>query len=205
MKPVEVGQYVPPGEEAHRDAIHIAVLPVMCQEDLWPGGYLRFARNSSTEVLEADPDSKNAVGIVDPFLKEMIPAGTTFYMFMLPNTITGLRHHWTHPQVDVAPPVPTSKLGLTEAEQQRIAIAVAEQLTVGPQLQLLQNFAHEIDVSYDELMQGAKDYLDHDEYMSDGGKFEGTSVPNGFWDAYEAVTGEVVPKDKKDSFFSCSC
>ncbi|MFO0822607.1 MAG: hypothetical protein U0792_05710 [Gemmataceae bacterium] len=37
------------------------------------------------------------VGIVDPFLREAVRPGQRFWLFMYPNTVTTLRHEWTHP------------------------------------------------------------------------------------------------------------
>jgi hypothetical protein len=43
------------------------------------------------------------------------------------------------------------------------------------------------------------------EYWVDGGKFEGESLPEEFWDHYESVKGKKVPQAHRGSFFSCSC
>lgn len=61
-----------------RDAIHIAVIPMVATSILWPGQRL-------------------ANGIVDPFLVGRVVVGQWFYLFLYPNTITSLRHSWTHP------------------------------------------------------------------------------------------------------------
>lgn len=89
-------------------------------------------------------------------------------------------------------------------EQERTVAEVTDAL-MGKHKKWLEQFAHNIDISYDELMAGAKAYIDYDEYMVDGGKFEGVSVPAEFWEHYQAITTEVVPKNKQDGFFSCSC
>ena len=47
------------------------------------------------------------VGIVDPFLKEPVEPGERFYIFLFPNTVTGLRHVWTHPAFMTRPPALT--------------------------------------------------------------------------------------------------
>lgn len=57
-----------------------------------------------------------------------------------------------------------------------------------------------------ELIDGATAYLDHGEYMSNGGMFEGFSVPKEFWHHYRIVTGRKVEfNDMDQHFFSCSC
>jgi hypothetical protein len=145
------------------------------------------------------------LGIVDPFLdaggSNEINKGDRVYIYLKPGSINSLRHEWTHPLI--AEPV---KMAAINKSDEATAEAVYQQLVNGPAKQLLQNFAADIDISYEELMDAASDYHHHGNYLSDGGKFEGVSIPIGFWDAYQAVTGETVPKEEaQDNFFSCSC
>ena len=48
-------------------------------------------------------------------------------------------------------------------------------------------------------------YLKCGDYMCEGGRWEGVSLPDEFWPAYEIVTGKKVPDGNRGSFFSCSC
>ena len=64
------------------------------------------------------------------------------------------------------------------------------------------------DLSYAQLMEGARNYVENDEYLyhpDDYGRFEGESLSDEFWEHYEIVTGKRVPSNKQHSFFSCSC
>jgi hypothetical protein len=86
-----VGQLLT-GEE-RRDAIHFAIAPVIAAEHLSPGQDVGFIEPGKVGA------SKNNIGIVDPFLRtSMVNPGDRFYLFLYPNTITGLRHEWTHPE-----------------------------------------------------------------------------------------------------------
>ena len=185
---------------------------MIAHEEMWAGVKVMLVRGSTTHVRRADkerPDeAARIIGIVDPFFSNgkgsyndnQVDAGERFYVYLKPGSINSLRHEWTHPMLGEAP-----KMAVVTHDETMIAEAVYQQLVNGPHKQLLQDFANEIDVDLDELLQGAADYVAYGDYMSDGGKFEGTSVPPGFWEAYQAVTGKTVPTDKQDSFFSCSC
>ncbi len=79
-----------------RDAVHIAVAPVVAGQMLAPG--VRVRLDSTTKVaIHSIGNDPTCVGIVDPFLQNYVHEGQTFWLFLLPNTITGLRHMWSHP------------------------------------------------------------------------------------------------------------
>lgn len=78
-------------ESQQRDAIHIAVVPVVAGQNLLPGDHIHIS--SQGNAVLGHP----AIGIVDPYLTKKVLEGETFWMFLYPNTITSLRHDWTHP------------------------------------------------------------------------------------------------------------
>lgn len=99
---------------AQRDAIHIAIMPCVAYGHLVGGEKVcMVTRTTSTpnpgNLVErpspAFPDSK-IIGIVDPYLADgvMIKPGEAVWVLLLPNTITGLRHDWTHPDLDALTP-----------------------------------------------------------------------------------------------------
>lgn len=177
-------------ETAARDAIHLAVEPAIAGERLSPGEHVRLVQDGPKKVAIA---SGSGVGIVDPFLPMHVQPGQRFWLVVYPRTITSLRHVWEHPEFD---------------RKDDMELARAE----------LETYARAAEISVSELMAGAKEYLDHGEFMCDGSKWEGFSLPRGFWEVYERATGEKAiygnghwgnskgkPVDKDDSFFSCSC
>lgn len=86
--------------DAGRDAIHIAVAPVIAASVLAPGQHVGILEDG-----KASPDVKPTIGIVDPYLKKAVAPGQRFYLCLYPNTITSLRHHWVHPAFkEEAPP-----------------------------------------------------------------------------------------------------
>jgi hypothetical protein len=174
-------------ENEKRDAIHLAVEPVIAAHMMEPGAHVGLMPDGRASELV---DKK--VGIVDPFLDRDVVAGDRFWLVVYPRQITSLRHVWEHPDfpasVDVAP---APQYGASE--------------------QWIRDFADSVSLHYDVLMEGAADWVRSKEaggwggYLCFGGLLEGESVPDEFWNHYEAVTGQKVAEDHRGSFFTCSC
>lgn len=78
--------------EQHRDAVHVAVAPVVAAQDgLVPGRHIGIISGDTAGVVD------NPIGIVDPFLACSPKKGERFWMYLYPGSITSLRHDWTHP------------------------------------------------------------------------------------------------------------
>ncbi len=172
-------------ESAGRDAIHIAVEPVIAVHTLRPGDHV--GRIDGGFGLCSNP-----IGIVDPFLKTYVTRGQRFWLFVYPRQITSLRHVWTHPEFPDAkvPEVKATTDNDPKAESRR----------------WIESYAASIPVFYDELIRNAEYHLeDSGYYWSQGSRFDGVYLDDEFWDHYQVVTGTVVPEDKRGSFFSCSC
>lgn len=84
-----------PETERQRDAIHVAIVPVIAEELLQPGQHVGLSRPFGLDnyVSSAAPH----IGIVDPYLTESVMAGDRFYLCLYPGTVTGMRHYWKHP------------------------------------------------------------------------------------------------------------
>lgn len=89
---MNIGKLIESKEE--KDAIHIAIAPVIAYCDLKPGEHIGFIKDDNKTVSNL---SGEKIGIVDPFLSDTVKRGQEFWMFLYPNTITSLRHNWTHP------------------------------------------------------------------------------------------------------------
>ena len=88
--------------EAYRDAVHVAVCPVVAAADLEPGQHVGLVGDSRELV----GPGREPIGIIDPFLREPVAAGRRCWLFLYPNTVTSLRHVWTHPAFVFVPPAP---------------------------------------------------------------------------------------------------
>lgn len=91
--------------EAFRDAVHVAVAPVEAGEDMMPGEHTGPVEHGSLVMGACRMGAyKYAIGVVDPFLKHMVRKGQRFWLFLYPNTVTSLRHAWTHPAFAIRVP-----------------------------------------------------------------------------------------------------
>lgn len=177
MTNLNIGQLII--EKQERDAIHVAVAPVVAKEKLFAGQDIGFVDDSFISAGAVKP----FVGIVDPFLKQPVFPGQEFWMFIYPNTITSLRHEWTHP---LFKPAETENL-------------------VSKSVDWVTEFAKSEYLTYEEILIAATNYLNSGDYLCDGGKWEGSSVPDEFWEHYGSITGRKTNEDERGSFFSCSC
>jgi hypothetical protein len=168
-------------ETSKRDAIHIAIAPVVAAHILVPGERVGFVSREEGTVGRIPP----TIGIVDPFLTEAVMPGQRFFVFLQPQTITSLRHEWTHPAFDdVAPPV-----------EQPIDLRSAA-------FGWLDNFARREGMTVHELLAMMADAV-RDGYIGETSRWNGVEFDDEFWDNYERATGTKVAK--RHQYFSCSC
>ena len=76
-------------------------MPVKSKERLYPGQQVGFDAANFGFVSA----SGKKVGVVDPFLSEPILPGQMVWVLMYPNSVTGLRHDWDHPDLVAPAPV----------------------------------------------------------------------------------------------------
>lgn len=85
---IELGKLCP--VDAERDAIHIAIAPVIAGDTFNPGTHIGFLDDGTVGP------TKNTIGIADPFLKQTIIRNQRIYLCLYPNTVVRLRHDWHH-------------------------------------------------------------------------------------------------------------
>lgn len=178
---------------SERDAIHVAIAPVIAGEKLKPGEHVGISDN------EYAYKSADKIGIVDPFLKQVVNKGDRFYLLLYQNTVTGMRHHWSHPSFD-------------DKRANNIDKAASEAW--------LRNFIDNADCpDYDTVIAAATNgqvdntdtdyydtsYYNDGDYLHFNGRDAHGSIPDEFWDHVENVTGVKIPKNKRASRWSCSC
>jgi len=104
-----LGSVIPADAVVGRDAIHVAVIPVVANEELEPGLRVGIVGRKGADwlagMVDENADPVEALGVVDPFLGERkVMPGQRFYLFLFPGTITGLRHCWQHPAFKIRVP-----------------------------------------------------------------------------------------------------
>lgn len=181
-----IGKLVP--ADADKDAIHIAVLPAVAGEVLRPGQQVLLDHGELVGV----PSGVKSLGIVDPFLTGHIFAGDRVWVFLHPNTVTGMRHHWQHP--DVPEEVGhSSRPGVLQSKRDRAEL-------------WLRNFADRYDFNYDEFV--ANEGLDMRARRPFNGPddFEEGDDEDQFWENLEIVTGKEFGTVHRDqAVWRCSC
>lgn len=179
MSDLKLGQII---DGVHdRDAIHVAVAPVIAAERLVPGTHVGFVKDGDTERVGAR--SKHLLGVVDPFLTGFVNIGERFWLFLYPQTITSLRHDWTHPAFDTLS-----------------AKAISEKW--------IRAYADEVGQGYDWLIRSAEMRASGDDGLNsqtDMPNVAFTKAPE-FWRHFEVVTGLTVPEGDRDRApFYCGC
>jgi hypothetical protein len=167
------------GDGEKRDAIHLAVDPVEALERLHPGEEVELQSGRAVRSKKG-----KGLGIVDPFLTVPVQPGQRFWLVLHPRTVTSLRHVWSHPAFPDTADAPLPHRDAVE---------------------LIRRTADEAGLTYDEMLAAAKSHAATGEYLCQGGRWEGMSVDDDFWDAYETVTGEKVDENDRGGIFTCSC
>jgi hypothetical protein len=173
--------------EAHRDAIHIAVAPVIAGVRLHPGQPIGFEKDGRVGR------AKKLVGIVDPYLTEPVYEDERFYMFLFPNTITGLRHEWSHPAFDGQPEAP-KVISQTDHKQKS--------------REWLDGHANSMGLTLEAMLDHAQDWIEHENHVVQHGSenWRDDFDRENFWHHYEIYMETSVPAEKKEyGFYCCSC
>jgi len=174
------------GDDEKRDAIHLAVEPVIAGGMLRPGQDVSFKDGVAYHTGDF-------VGIVDPFLKQNVNTGERFWLVVYPRQIKSLRHVWEHPAFPVSTDVPT----VVDDKQASInwMMAWAKEHTS-------EDYYGDYDVplsderAYDNAIRAGENlhigpYEDARDHIDDV-----------WWNHWEKITGR---KGERGSYFSCSC
>lgn len=180
-----IGMLIP--ENSGRDAIHLAVEPVVAGERLAPGQHIGFLPDGTVGTKATE-----LLGIVDPFLAAALFPGDRFWLVVYPRTITSLRHVWAHPSFAAAeistaavPPKSASEAWMRDWAMDNMSEDYyGDGHTITPES------------AYENAITAGRD-LHIGPYESARDR-----IDNVWWDHWENITGE---KGQRDGYFSCSC
>lgn len=185
MTDIVLGKLIDSPQE--RDAIHVAVVPLIAGEDLYCGTRFKLAFGTTDVALKGNYNEKEAIGVVDPFLSDriIIRKGQQFWGLLFPGTVTGMRHHWRHPSFEN---IPVAK---NEHEQ------------------WLRTFCDKYNFDFDELIEAG---IGVNEYVVARGKdlHSSKELETGeetlFWEHLEGYTGRKFDLNHRQKLeWSCSC
>lgn len=175
-------------EESLRDAIHIAIYPAIAGHRLAAGSHVGLNDKGEASYLQ----DEKPIGIVDPFLNCAVQKGQRFYLFLYPNTITSLKHFWTHPSFDDKVILPTQKPVKSFSQEWMTKWAVRhmgeDYYGDGNPVSEETAYGRAIDAGYEHSVgpfESARDYI-NDEW----------------WDHWENITSS---KGDRSEGFSCGC
>lgn len=94
---VELGYYA--NRHSKLDAIHVAVMPVICgQEELRPGDHVTVINSFAVKTTIPKGQPGGPLGIIDPFFElDIIHPNCRVWLLMYPDTVIQLGHVWSHP------------------------------------------------------------------------------------------------------------
>lgn len=166
--------------EQQRDAIHVAVAPVVAAMRLLPGMNVGLDKDG-----RATNRTSNPMGVVDPFLMTYLDEGEKFWLFLYPGSITSLRHDWTHPAFDKTAPAAKE-----QSESEKWMRGWAKTHMTGGYYDQSEEAAYEyaIQAGHDLSVGGyenSRDYIDDE-----------------WWNHWENITGQ---KGQRGEYFSCAC
>lgn len=189
-----IGKLIDAGQQ--RDAIHIAVYPVVASEKLFPGQEVCLIDGTEKVGVRSMPIPH---GIIDPFLSGPVYPDQRCWLFLFPNTVTGMRHHWEHPAfVEFQPSVS----GIEASRKWMEEFAANHYYYPN----YYQEGEEKRRYTADELIQAGKEYLESDwKHIQKGSEsLRDDTNAEEFWKHFQVITGIQVPSGTEQPF-CCTC
>jgi hypothetical protein len=174
-------------ESAGRDAIHLAVEPIVAGAALNPG--------QDVGIVDGKAFPRRPyLGIVDPFLSKAVKEGQRFWLVVYPRQITSLRHVWEHPSFPAA---------VEPVESVDAKAYSTKWMTDWAVRHMSADYYGDVEggrYSPEEALGNAIEAGRHNHV----GPYESArdAIDAEWWGHWEAITGET---GNRDDYFSCSC
>jgi len=199
-----------------RDAIHLAVIPVVAGTDMKRGSdvYIDSALQKAFIYDEAAwknnfINNAKPIGIVDPFLTADVKEGEMFWLVIYPRKITSLRHVWSHPDIpddeEIRMPV-TVKVDdkAIKAQESEDWLRTFCSTADCPEYEILIE-ALRTGAIEDKSGYGEYHFRWDNEYLYFGGMDAHGEIPKEFWEHVGNVLGYKIEESQRAEYFSCSC
>jgi hypothetical protein len=187
------------GDDEKRDAIHLAVEPVKAAEELFPGDHVAFNEDGLAVKVEVG----KGVGIVDPFLEDIVEEGQRFWLVVYPRQISSLRHVWEHPKFKPSAETEVS-LNVKTASELWLRNWVASHLS---HYFTLENVIEAIETGHWKDLDDP-DYVGityNGNYITSHGYDASGPIPPEFWDHVVLYTGKMISTENRATYLGCSC
>jgi len=195
---IEFGKLIDDASKVKRDAVHVAVVPVVAAHNLLPGSHVGLTQGSNDKVsLISEP----SIGIIDPYLTQNVLRGQWCWLFLYPNTVTGMRHHWSHPAFD-DDSEPQATLDSENIVDKTQVILQSEKY--------LREFSLDAHLDYESVIDIVTDCIkNNNTYVEHNSEYARDAYYNcdqaEFWKHVQNVTGLKIPDREYLISFSCSC
>lgn len=182
-------------DKQKRDAIHLAVEPVIAGQVLSPGMHITVENGVAFRTEEGE-----GLGIVDPFLTQKVKKGERFWFVMYPRQVHSLRHVWTHPAF--ADEAGTRATSISKVDSERWLREFCQSSDC-PDYQVVMELIDKGTLaSRDEEYYDVGGRIDED-YLHFSGLDAHGAIPPEFWVHAENVLGRKL--EFHPPHFSCSC
>jgi hypothetical protein len=189
-----MGTLLPDGAGG-RDAVHVAVFSAVSDENLEPGMHVSIVSQGEIDTKVSQYEyGAGMIGIVDPFIKDAVPASRRFWVYLYPRTITALSHKWSHPAFEQA------ESSYAPPSQKLISEKWLRDYCINHNVPSYKKFMKAVK---DQVLEGYNFPHNTNSLHIDGQDASG-DIPAELWVHVENVLGEKLP-DEKPTYFSCSC
>lgn len=197
----------PPTKNDTRDAIHIAIIPLIAGEDFWHKDPVRLGSDKTKGYCGA---YGSCIGIVNPWRKGPVKKGELFWCVLNPDTVTGMKHYWQHPDF---PNEVTIESLTEEISVESIIEKPMNEQSEEEHLIWLKTFADEWNFDLNELIFNAKSTDQENDWrcvVAQGHDLHSIGDLGNdyhlFWDHLEGYLNKKFDKEHRDGMnWSCSC
>lgn len=194
------------GKNEKRDAIHLAVEPVVAGERLWPGNKI-IIKDGAAFSVDGMEDESMAVGIVDPFLKRGPQEGDRFWLVVMPRQITSLRHVWEHPSFPPSGETLQVSSDFVDSKKEEAELWIRNYINThncpGYDVLIAGIYGDPMPEDMDDVSSSIRSWGDDGDYLHFSGTDAHGEIDPKLFDMVEIVTGRPIPNRPK--YFSCSC